>query len=170
MLSDATRVGLTQGSALHPANPGAVTQRPGLAQKQGQIWAADAWYLVKNAAEDVSAFPGHHFFLSQLNASSGEHREGRQSEHEHAGSPALLWLQAPTLWTQGRALGAQAPCRSSFPHHLPPRLLAQLVFPAGPYTQLLTHRALLIPQCPCSRSPAVPWLHLVMSIPPSVLP
>lgn len=163
-LGNATGAGLTRGSGLRPANPGAVTQPQGWNAKARTNLGCRCPVPGQKCHSGLFS-RGHYFFLTQLNTSSGGCGEGRQSQQEHVGSSALLWLRSPSLWTQGRAFGTRTPCRSSFSCHLPPRLLAQLVFPAGPYAQLLTHWAFLVPQRPGGRSPVVPRLYLPLCYP-----
>lgn len=89
-------------------------------------------------------------------------REGKAST-----SSALQWLQAPSSGHRGEHLALGYPAEVASPS--PPVLLAQLIFLAGPYIQLPTPWALLVSQHPCSRSPAGPQPHSVMSVPSSVL-
>lgn len=114
------------------------------------------------AAQECLFRRGQHFFVSQLNASLGELREGGQSKQEHTSSTALLWPQAPILWVLGLAAGTRAPYRSSSHPFSAPGLLAWLFVPrlpkhqiCSPMLQLSQHGSGWAPPC-TSSIPAVP--------------
>lgn len=91
VLGDATGAGLTWGSGLHPANPRAVTQPQGWNAKARTNLGRRCPVPGQTCHSGLFS-RGHYFFLIQLNTSSGGCGEERQSQQEHVGSSALLWL------------------------------------------------------------------------------